>query len=117
MIGAVFLDSGYEAAKKFLNKEIFAKLDVKWLNQFDDNHKSKFLEYAQAHTDYIPEYAVIDEKGPEHNKLFTVEVYLANNCLGIGKGKSKKKAEQAAAKNALQNLDVIEKMGIKKSKR
>ncbi|MBL7127638.1 MAG: ribonuclease III [Ignavibacteria bacterium] len=117
VIGAIFLDSGYEAAKKFLNKEIFAKLDVKWLNQFDDNHKSKFLEYAQAHTDYIPEYAVIDEKGPEHNKLFTVEVYLANNCLGIGKGKSKKKAEQAAAKNALQNLDVIEKMGIKKSKR
>jgi ribonuclease-3 len=114
LIGAIFLDSGYEAAKEFLNEEIFTKLDIKWLNQFDENHKSKFLEYAQAHTDYVPEYSVIKEEGPEHNKLFTVEVYIAGNCLGIGKGKSKKKAEQESAKNALQNLDVIEKMGIKK---
>jgi len=114
LIGAIFLDSGYEIAKQFLNEEIFAKLDIKWLNQFDENHKSKFLEYAQAHTDYVPEYSVIKEEGPEHNKLFTVEVHIAGNCLGIGKGKSKKKAEQEAAKNALQNLDVIEKMGIKK---
>jgi ribonuclease-3 len=116
LIGAIFLDSGYESAKKFLSKEIFAKLDVKWLNQFDENHKSKFLEYAQAHTDYIPEYQVVKEEGPEHNKLFTVEVYLAGKCLGIGKGKSKKQAEQEAAKNALQNLDVIDSMGIKKKK-
>jgi ribonuclease-3 len=116
LIGAIFLDSGYEAAKKFLNQEIFVKLDIKWLNQFDENHKSKFLEYAQAHTDYIPEYHVIKEEGPEHNKLFTVEVHLVNKCLGIGKGKSKKQAEQEAAKNALQNLDVIDKMGLKKTK-
>ena len=59
LIGAIFIDSGYEAAKRFLNQEIFAKLDIKWLNQFDENHKSKFLEYAQAHTDHIPEYYVI----------------------------------------------------------
>jgi len=116
LIGAIFLDSGYESAKKFLNHEIFIKLDIKWLNQFDENHKSKFLEYAQAHTDYIPEYHVIKEEGPEHNKLFTVEVHIAAQCLGIGRGKSKKQAEQEAAKNALQNLDVIEKMGLKKKK-
>jgi ribonuclease-3 len=114
LIGAIFLDSGYESAKKFINREIFLKLDIKWLNQFDENHKSRFLEYAQAHTDYIPEYKVIKEEGPEHNKLFTVEVYLASKCFGIGKGKSKKQAEQEAAKNALQNLDVIEKMDLKK---
>lgn len=114
VIGAIFLDSGYSAAKEFINEEIFIKLDVKWLDQFDENHKSKFLEYAQAHTDFIPEYNVIKQEGPEHNKLFTVEVYLNNRSLGIGKGKSKKQAEQEAAKNALQNLDVIEKMGLKK---
>lgn len=114
VIGAIFLDSGYTAAKEFINEEIFVKLDVKWLDQFDENHKSKFLEYAQAHTDFIPEYNVIKQEGPEHNKLFTVEVYLNNRSLGIGKGKSKKQAEQEAAKNALQNLDVIEKMGLKK---
>jgi len=116
LIGAIFLDSGYENAKKFLNQEIFTKLDIKWLNQFDENHKSKFLEYAQAHTDYIPEYQVVKEEGPEHNKLFTVEVHLAGKSLGVGKGKSKKQAEQEAAKNALQNLDVLDDLGIKTKK-
>lgn len=116
LIGAIFLDSGYEAVKEFLNKEIFNKLDVKWLNHFDENHKSKFLEYIQAHTDYIPEYKVIKEEGPEHNKLFTVEVFVNSRSLGSGKGKSKKQAEQEAAKNALNHLDVIEKMGLKKKK-
>ena len=116
LIGAIFLDSGYENSKKFLNHEIFSKLDVKWLNQFDENYKSRFLEYAQAHTEYIPEYKVIKEEGPEHHKLFTVEVYLASHCLGIGKGKSKKQAEQEAAKNALQNLDAIDKLGLIRKK-
>jgi ribonuclease-3 len=116
LIGAIFLDTGYESAKQFLNQEIFAKLDIKWLNQFDENHKSKFLEYSQAYTEHIPEYYVVKEEGPEHHKLFTVEVHLAKHCLGIGKGKSKKQAEQEAAKNALQNLDAIDKLGLKKRK-
>ena len=116
LIGAIFLDSGYDFAKRFLNQEIFSKLDIKWLNQFDENHKSKFLEYAQAHTDFVPEYKISNEEGPEHHKLFTVEVFLAKHCLGIGKGKSKKQAEQEAAKNALQNLDVIDKLGLKRKR-
>ncbi len=117
LIGAIFLDSGYEAVKKFITQEIFIKLDIKWLNQFDENYKSKFLEFSQANTEYIPEYKVIKEEGPEHHKLFTVEVHLADNCLGSGKGKSKKQAEQEAAKNALQNLDTLEKIGILKKKK
>lgn len=116
LIGAIFLDSGFEAAKKFINTEIFSKLDIKWLNQFDENHKSKLLEFAQAHTDYIPEYKLVNEEGPEHHKLFTIEVYLAEHCLGIGKGKSKKQAEQEAAKNALQNIDLIEKLNLIKKR-
>lgn len=116
LVGAVFMDSGYEASKEFLNEEIFKKLDIKWLNQFDENHKSKFLEYVQAHTDFIPEYSVIKEEGPEHNKLFTVEVFVNKRSLGIGKGKSKKQAEQESAKNALNHLDVLEKMGLTKKK-
>lgn len=116
LIGAVFMDSGYEAAKEFLNEEIFKKLDVKWLNQFDENHKSRFLEYVQANTDFIPEYSVTKEEGPEHNKLFTVEVFVNKRSLGIGKGKSKKQAEQEAAKNAMNHLDVLEGMGLTKRK-
>ena len=116
LIGAIFMDSGYDSAKEFLNEEIFKKLDVKWLNQFDENHKSKFLEYVQAQTDFIPEYSIIKQEGPEHNKLFTVEVFVNKRSLGIGKGKSKKQAEQEAAKSALKHLDVLEKMGLTKNK-
>jgi ribonuclease-3 len=117
LIGAIFLDRGYEAAKEFLNNQIFKKLDVKWLNQFDENFKSKLLEYCQANTDYVPEYRVIEQEGPEHNKLFTVEVSINERALGIGKGRTKKQAEQEAASNALKNLDVIDKMGLKKKKK
>jgi ribonuclease-3 len=117
LIGAIFLDRGYDAAKEFLNNQIFKKLDVKWLNQFDENYKSKLLEYTQANTDYVPEYKVIGQEGPEHNKLFTVEVSINERALGIGKGRTKKQAEQEAASNALKNLDVIEKMGLKKKKK
>ncbi len=117
LIGAIFIDRGYEAAKDFLNNQIFKKLDVKWLNQFDENFKSKLLEYCQANTDHVPDYRVIDQEGPEHNKLFTVEVSINERALGIGKGRTKKQAEQEAASNALKNLDVIEKMGLKKKKK
>jgi ribonuclease III len=117
LVGAIFLDRGYDAAKEFLNNQIFKKLDVKWLNQFDENFKSKLLEYTQANTDYIPEYKVINQEGPEHNKLFTVEVQINQRALGIGKGRTKKQAEQEAASNALKNLDIIESMGLKKKKR
>jgi ribonuclease-3 len=117
LIGAIFIDRGYDAVKEFLNNQIFKKLDVKWLNQFDENYKSKLLEYTQANTDFIPEYKVIDQEGPEHNKLFTVEVSINERGLGIGKGRTKKQAEQEAASNALKNLDVIEKMGLKKKKK
>lgn len=54
--------------------------------------------------------------GPEHNKLFTVEVSVNKRSLGIGKGKSKKQAEQEAAKNAMNHLDVLEGMGLTKNK-
>lgn len=117
LIGAIFIDRGYEASKDFLNNQIFKKLDVKWLNQFDENFKSKLLEYSQANTDYVPEYRVIEQEGPEHNKLFTVEVSINERALGIGKGRTKKQAEQEAASNALRNLDVIERMGLKKKKK
>ncbi len=117
LVGAIFLDRGYDAAKEFLNDQIFKKLDVKWLNQFDENYKSKLLEYTQANTDYVPEYKVINQEGPEHNKLFTVEVSINERALGIGKGRTKKTAEQEAASNALKNLDVIEKMGLKKKRK
>lgn len=101
IIGAIFLDSGYQAAKEFIIEEIFVKLDIKWLDEYDENHKSKLLEYAQANTNYIPQYNVTNEEGPEHNKTFTINVYLNGQMLGTGQGKSKKQAEQQAAKKCI----------------
>jgi len=117
LVGAIFMDKGYDAAKEFLNNQIFIKLDVKWLNQFDENYKSRLLEYTQANTEFVPEYRVINQEGPEHNKLFTVEVAINNLALGIGKGRTKKQAEQEAASNALKNLDAIEHLGLRKKKK
>ncbi len=116
IIGAIFLDSGYDAAQEFIKVEIFDKLDIKRIDEFDENHKSKFLEFAQANTDYVPEYSVIKEEGPEHNKLFTVEVHLNKNGLGVGQGRSKKQAEQMAAKNALENLHRLDPADLTKRK-
>lgn len=115
IIGAIFLDSGYDAAKEFITEEIFVKLDIKWLDEYDENHKSKLLEFAQANTNFIPEYKVMNEEGPEHNKLFTVDVYIDGQLLGTGEGKSKKQAEQQAAKNALLHLHLIK--STKKNKK
>jgi ribonuclease-3 len=60
------------------------------------------LEYVQAQGNYSPRYAVVEETGPDHDKQFTVAVYVGDDCLGIGTGKNKKEAEQNAAKKALE---------------
>jgi ribonuclease-3 len=68
----------------------------------DTNFKSILLEYVQAQGNYSPRYAVVEETGPDHDKQFTVAVYVGDDCLGIGTGKNKKEAEQNAAKKALE---------------
>jgi ribonuclease-3 len=69
-----------------------------------DNYKSALLEYAQAEKMPIPKYELISESGPGHNRTFEVEVLIGDEQLGTGTGKSKKKAEQKAAKEALKSI-------------
>ncbi|HBQ61297.1 MAG TPA: ribonuclease III, partial [Balneolaceae bacterium] len=71
-----------------------------------DNYKSALLEYAQAEKMEIPKYELITESGPGHNRTFEVQVLIGEKQMGTGKGKSKKKAEQKAAKEALKMLKV-----------
>ncbi|MFM8437415.1 MAG: putative dsRNA-binding protein, partial [Candidatus Kapaibacterium sp.] len=68
----------------------------------DTNFKSILLEYVQAQGNHSPRYTVVDETGPDHDKQFTVAVYVGDECLGIGAGKNKKEAEQNAAQKALE---------------
>jgi ribonuclease-3 len=99
IIGAIYLDKGFETAKNFILKHIANKkisLEV--------DYKSKLQEISQAKYKVLPVYKVISETGPEHNKNFEVEVKVKNRILGIGRGKSKKEAEQLAAKEAIKIL-------------
>jgi ribonuclease-3 len=105
LIGAIYLDSGYEAASRFVNKLIKEQVDLQSLMDTLDNYKSLLLEYAQANQMDIPRYEVINEYGPGHDKTFEVKVLVDNKEMGQGKGKSKKEAEQLAAKSALQQLE------------
>lgn len=103
IIGAIFLDQGYETAKNFISKNTFYLIDKiieekTWLDS-----KSYFQEMAQEHTGITPSYKTIKEEGPDHDKHFTVGVYLEKDHVVSGEGRSKQEAEQDAARKALES--------------
>ncbi len=104
LIGAVYLDSGYEKARAFLETTMLQHTNFATLINSDQNFKSALLEYAQGERLALPYYFVISEEGPPHKKIFTVGVRLGDEVLGEGTGKSKKTAEQLAAKEAYTKL-------------
>ena len=97
LFGAVYLDQGY-----FVAYELFEKLVIPHLNLLDDikDYKSTLQEYVQSFKNTIS-YELIDEQGPAHDKTYTVKVLMDGITLGVGVGKTKKEAEQNAAKEAL----------------
>ncbi len=104
VIGAIYLDQGYEAAKKFITAHIVSRLPEiletgTWMDP-----KSKFQETAQEQFGLTPAYRVMDESGPDHDKVFTVGVYVGDKLFGKGSGSSKQAAQQAAASKALEKL-------------
>ncbi len=102
VIGALYLDSGYEAARKFIINTLIPA--VMTSDEFrDKNFKSRLLELVQSLGKPSPTYSVLEESGPDHDKEFNVAVYVEDKMLGTGTGKSKKQAEQFAAKDALLN--------------
>jgi len=105
LIGALYLDKGLEACKKFIQKNILEPAIKNGEHLIDENYKSQLLEYAQASKLDVPVYQIISEEGPHHDKIFTAEVIIEGKKLGEGKGKSKKEAEQNAANLALQKIN------------
>jgi len=99
--GAIYLDQGYDAAQKFIAENIFHLIDdiIKEGSWIDS--KSLFQEKAQEHSSVTPEYKSLIEEGPDHNKQFTVGVFIGKEKIAEGKGKSKQEAEQQAAKKGL----------------
>ncbi|KPK33600.1 MAG: hypothetical protein AMS24_00550 [Chlamydiae bacterium SM23_39] len=105
IIGAIYLDGGYLKAEEFFLNS-FKKSIKKILENPIRNYKSEFQNYCQKIYKKIPLYEIIEEKGKEHEKSFKVRVILDNKIFGIGKGYSKKGAEQIAAKEAIGKLKI-----------
>ncbi len=107
VIGAIYLDGGYEAARDFIGRTVLETFRNGNIGALDDNYKSMLLEHAQAEGMGVPRYSTVGEKGPDHDRTFTVAVQLGGEEYGSGSGKNKKDAEQEAAQNALRSLGVI----------
>jgi ribonuclease III len=104
LVGALYKDRGYAATRRFIESVLDNHLDIKEVAAYDDNYKSMLMEYAQARRMRIPIYKVILEDGPAHNRTFVVEVLVGDQKAGEGSGKSKKIAEQEAAKSAYERM-------------
>lgn len=105
LVGALFLDSGVESVKKFLQKNLFTRIGNELsLLQLKDN-KSLFQEVIQQEKRPTPTYRIIQTQGPDHKKVFTVGVYVVDILWGVGKGNSKQEAEQEAARVALEKYN------------
>lgn len=104
-LGAIYLEGGIDEVTKLLKVVVFPHILALNEVQFID-YKSKLQEYIQAETRAALDYRLENVEGPPHNRLFTMSVYLEDIKLGTGKGKSKKDAEQEAAKSALNKMAI-----------
>lgn len=103
LLGAVFIDKGYEETYKILKKVVFPVI-LKNLNKEDSDYKSKLQELVQSDKRTL-QYVIVSESGPAHDKIFKARVYMDEDIMmGEGIGKSKKEAEQNAAKATLDKL-------------
>ena len=105
IMGAIYLDGGLEAARSFILRVLQPELDglngakaesINW------DYKSRLQEWSHRHYEAVPIYQIIAESGPDHQKSFEVEVLVKGQAFGRGRGKTKKEAEQLAAREALE---------------
>lgn len=105
IIGAIYLDQGFSAAYKFVENNLFPCLSELAPEDRQIDYKSRLQEMSQARFKILPEYKTLKKVGPEHRKVFHVSVLLKKKPFGEGFGRSKKEAEQAAARQAIENLE------------
>jgi len=104
IIGAIYLDQGLLATKKFIAKNIIAKLPEILKSQAYLDPKSNFQEKAQEVRGLTPHYQIISSTGPDHAKIFKVGLYLGEDLIATGSGSSKQEAQEAAAKKGLKKM-------------
>lgn len=101
VIGAIYLDRGYESAKKFVEANVLIKLEAILEHDKWRDAKSHLQEVVQSVDGVTPSYKVLEEEGPDHDKIFTIGVFVGENVKGKGYGSSKQIAQQQAAQEAL----------------
>jgi ribonuclease-3 len=104
LIGALYLDSGYDAAFKFVSSCILPEIERVTEKNYHKDYKSLLQEYCQRVFRSYPEYSMVKRSGPEHERIFWIEVRVNGTPYGPGTGRNKKNAEQEAAKIACENL-------------
>ena len=105
VVGAVYLDLGFEAAREFIERWLLRDTRTIVADKRHTNYKSHLQEYVQSTYRTHPVYRIRSEMGPDHSKQFMVEVIVGRRTLGEGKGRNKKEAEQAAARDALERVE------------
>ena len=100
-IGAMYLDQGYDSAKKFIGDRLFGNTEDIVKQRLWQDAKSRFQELSQEHASITPTYDTLSQDGPDHDRIFTVGVFLRHEKVGEGKGRSKQEAEQQAAQAAI----------------
>ncbi len=104
IIAAIYLDGGLEAAKEFLLDKFEEEMKELFKPELSFDYKTELQEISQQNFETLPSYSITGEHGPDHQKVFEVELKIKDRLFGRGSGKSKKEAEQMAAKEALEKL-------------
>jgi ribonuclease III len=112
LVAAIYLDGGLEPAAAFLHRELKVAIDGGSERLFVQDYKSQLQERLQALGRPLPDYRVSGESGPDHHKIFSVDVVVSGEVLGSATGRAKKEAEQDAARQALLKIDAIVEGGL-----
>jgi len=106
LFGAVYLDGGLEAARRLIHRLVISQMDRFLTDVKQINYKGELLEHYQGEGLGMPRYELVSEIGSDHDKMFTLQVKMEGKIIGRGSGKSKKSAEQDAARAALVHLEL-----------
>lgn len=102
VVGSLYQDQGYDASQKFIANQLFDLTEEIVEKRLWQDAKSRFQELAQEHTNVTPTYETLNQEGPDHDRIFTVGVFVKDEKIAEGKGRAKQEAEQAAAENAIE---------------
>ncbi len=101
LIGAIYLDAGYDVAREFIATQLFFKTEEVVAKRLWQDSKSRFQEIAQEKAGVTPTYQLLDQSGPDHSKQFVVGAFIGDEKVATGEGRSKQEAEQDAAQKSL----------------